>query len=550
MGHEAYWTSVNAAGARPQAGGAQDPEHFEGFSYLLGPPPQQARSMLGADPAEARRIAGALAEAVVAAPAAPAWPATLRDGVAADDNPFIPAGYTYLLQFVAHDLVLTTVPFWAAADAGVASSNGRGRALALDTLYGGGPAACPVAFTPRGLEDIDRALLRVGRVDPGDQPAAAGVCPFRDLARVYTPSFRQAEPQGLSAVNFDGAYQVLSADARNDAATTLAQLTALFANTHNILVRVLPAAGPEASYAHARTAMLHLYYRIIRDDLLPRLLHPAVRARYAQTPPTLWKSEGVPLEFSHGAMRAGHAMVRFQYDLNDTAGRAQPIVGVVTANRGTGDARMPLTPDWTVQWSKFFELDGKLNYSRRISAGKSALDSSLFVNHGDAADGTTLRDLLSAALARCWRLDALIEEIAKRRPDLIPADWPFAQPQARRAAIASRLRSLLGDSAAKTETIDRLTDDLPLPFFVLLEAELDPAVQGRSLGVLGSIIVAEVLHRRLNEGTQRIQADLDPAQAALGNLWDEVSGVATMPALVQFVARHADFASCGGIPFI
>ena len=259
MGHEAYWTGVNAASVRSRARGVQDPAHFDGFSYLLGTPPPQARSALGDDPDVARRIAGALAKALVDAPDGPVWPAALRDGIALDDNPFIPAGYTYLFQFVAHDLLLTTVPFWAAADAGVASSNGRVRGLRLDTLYGGGPSACPVAFAPKGLEDIDRGLLRVGRVDPGDQPAEAGVCPFRDLARVHTPSFRHAGPQGLAAVNFDGAYQVLAADARNDASTTLAQLTALFANAHNILARALPAAGPEASVrarAHGDAAAL------------------------------------------------------------------------------------------------------------------------------------------------------------------------------------------------------------------------------------------------------------------------------------------------------
>ena len=550
MGHETYWTKVNAAAAAPHARTVQDPLHFEGFSYLLGTPPPAERSTLGQDPEAARRIAGVLAEALVHAADGPVWPATLRDGVAPDDNPFIPAGYTYLFQFVAHDLVMTTVPFWAAADAGVSSSNGRGRGLQLDALYGGGPAACPVAFAPRGLEDIDRALLRVGRVDPGNQPAAAGVCPFRDLARVHTPSFRDVGPQGVAAVNFDGAYQVLAADARNDASTTLAQLTALLANTHNILARALPAAGPEASYAHARTAMLQLYHRVIRNDLLPRLLHPAVRSRYERSPPTLWTSEGMPLEFSHGAARVGHAMVRTQYDMNDTVGRAQPIVGIVTANRGAGDARLPLTPDWTVQWSRFFELGGTPNYSRRIAARRSALDSSVFENHDAAADGTTLRDMLSAALARCWRLDALIAQIRQRRPDLLPADWPFALPAARQAAIAAWLRGRLGNTPAAVEAIERLSDDTPLPLFVLLEAELDPAIAGRCLGVLGSIVVAEVIYRRLAEGERRILADLPAAEAALGSLWDEVAALASMPALVRFVAGRVDFARCGGIAFI
>ena len=549
MGHEAHSTRANAAEARPARFAVQDPGSFEGYAYLLGTPPDHARSTLGADPEQARRLVGVLAAALVHGPDDPIWTTGLSEGRAPDDNPSIPAGYTYLFQFVAHDLVMTTVPFWAAADAGVSSRNARSRGLQLDTLYGGGPSACPVAYVPAGLEDIDRSQLRVGRVDPGDQ-SKAGDCPFRDLARVHTPAFRRTEGGQDAAVNFDGAYQVLAADARNDASTTLAQLTALFANAHNILVRAASAAEPEAKYAHARAAMLHVYYRIIRNDLLPRLLHRTVHLRYQQSAPTLWTSDGVPLEFSHGALRAGHAMVRTVYDLNDTVGRGKPIFGVVTADRRAGDARLPLTEQWTVRWSMFFDLGATPNFSRRIAARKSALDSALFENFAAAADGTTFRDLLSAALARCWRVDALIEEIRRRRPDLIPESWEFALPEQRRATIADWLRRRLAGAPGSDEAIERLSEDPPLPLFMTLEAELDPDVQGRSLGALGSIIVAEVLYRRLAEEEARVTADCRAAASDLAPVWDEVTAIGTMPELIRFVARHMDFARCGGIPFI
>jgi hypothetical protein len=531
--------------------GMLDPSSFEGFGYLLGKPEPAQRSRLGQDLATARRVVGVLAAAMTRAADRPQWKASLAPGVALDDNPGIPSGYTYLLQFVAHDLVQTDIPFWAAADAGVASRNVRGRGLQLDTLHGGGPSACPVAFSPAGEEAIDRSLLRVGRVDPGNQKRAEGRCPYRDLARVHTPAFRHIAANGEDAVvNFDGAFQVLAADARNDASTILAQLTALFANLHNIIARAQPAAGPGVVYLHTRSAMLQIYYSVIRHDLLSRVLHPAIRKHYEGAHEALWAGTGMPLEFTHGAMRAGHAMVQPLYDLNDTVGRGKTIAGVLTANRGAGDSRRPVTPEWIVQWSRFFALDSVPHFSRRIGARKSSLDSSLFVNLDAPADGTTYRDLLSAALARCWHVDALIEEIQRRAPGLIPSDWPFATRERRRERVGAWLRGIIGDRPDAADAIARLTDDPPLPLFVLLEAELDPQVQGASLGVLGSIIAAEVFYRRLHEGQKRVAAVLPRSEEVLGAMWPHLTAIKTMPDLVRFVAAQPDFAHCHGIPLI
>src|SRR6476646_9346528 len=76
--------------------GPIDPREFKGFSYLLGEPSDAVRTTIGADPANARTILQALY--------------SLLPIAANVDNTRIPSGYTYLLQFIAHDLVDTTVP--------------------------------------------------------------------------------------------------------------------------------------------------------------------------------------------------------------------------------------------------------------------------------------------------------------------------------------------------------------------------------------------------------------------------------------------------------
>ena len=139
----------------PQGTTPIDPRHFPGYAYLLGEPNDATRTTIGADPAKAREILTALY--------------SLLPIAANNDNPRIPSGYTYLLQLVAHDLVDTTVPFWAAAEAGVPSRNMRNEPLALDTLYGGGPTICPMAFEPAGIIPDSRTHLRLGKVLDADR---------------------------------------------------------------------------------------------------------------------------------------------------------------------------------------------------------------------------------------------------------------------------------------------------------------------------------------------------------------------------------------------
>lgn len=568
-----------SARAGATGSGTLEPALLEGFCHLLGAPKPGQASGLPADLASARPLLAALAAALplASSPDAaatgphPLWRAPLpakhgrKPNI--DDNPTIPAGYTYLLQFVAHDLVQSTVPFWAAAESGTGSRNMRRGGLQLDTLYGGGPATCPVAYQTAGHVADDRYLLRLGRMQPNpSMPAAQGQCPFRDLARVNVIAGLPAGSDPRDSVNLPYANQTLTADPRNDDGIILAQLTVLFSIAHNVIARAVASDEPEAKFAHARAALRHIYYRVIADDLLPRLLHPEVRKQIAQRPADdpawLWHGGDIPLEFSHGAFRVGHAMVRSRYALKAGGGDKLDIVSIVTGNRASADSRKPLPASWVVQWSRFFDdLGNEPNYSRRIGPTQSRLDhEGLFVNRNATnADGMTLRDMLGASLARNWSVDALIGTLHAKRPDLFPAGWPLLDPAARHAAIAGWLNGVLArpntpvaSKAALSGQVPRLAADLPLPLFILLEAALDPAVEGRHLGVLGSIIVGEVIGRCLARERERLAPLAANAAAALaaGGLWAEIAAIGNMPDFVRFVASHGGMQDCRDAPFI
>jgi hypothetical protein len=567
MAHGVNSFAGNAAtGPRSAGPPAIDPEMFPGFTYLFGSPAPGQRSQLGENIAAARQVFGAL---IALLP---------RSSTAVDSA--IPAGYTYLLQFLAHDMVQTTVPFWEAADAGIASRNVRALGLRLDTLYGADPTACPLAFTPDGLLPDDRTRLRLGRVQPGVATTnPEGSCPFRDLARI---NLHQAIKPTYDVVNFDNAFQVCIADPRNDASVILTQLTVLFSIAHNAIVdrfvKDAPNLSPAAQFNHARVALLRMYYAIITEDLLPRVLHESVwnkiRARGECDPKWLWNGSRIPLEFSHGAYRFGHAMVRDRYVFSTR--RPTPFFVEETVVRGNrakfnNGFRDPLPRDWVLEWARFFSFVGDRdfpsgttpNFARKIAPRESSLDlGHLFAGRDMAApDGVTLRDALSGAVARTWTIDALVNEIRRRNGNLIPAAWPFGDPDpAKDSAVRSRriadwLTGLTGGGGNSVQraivaaSANDLCRDLPLSLFVLLEAELSP--DGR-LGALGSIIVGEVIGKLLAVGMAELSPSIDAAKAAIGtDFWEkEIVPVTDMPALIKFAARNGGLIGCQDMPFI
>src|SRR5436190_1532261 len=76
----------------------------------------------------------------------------------------IPSGYTYLLQFIAHDMVDSTQSVNVSGhQLEFAFANARARALSLDTIYGAGPDEAPHAYEPTDNDGKrPRTRLRIG----------------------------------------------------------------------------------------------------------------------------------------------------------------------------------------------------------------------------------------------------------------------------------------------------------------------------------------------------------------------------------------------------
>ena len=108
-------------------------------------------------------------------------------GVNADSDPGVPAGYTYLGQFVDHDLTADKTAAHLGENVTVAELiQGRSPALDLDSLYGRGPDREPAFYEPDGVRLRLGSTAGVGfpQNDPvANLNTADGLAHFRNIGR-------------------------------------------------------------------------------------------------------------------------------------------------------------------------------------------------------------------------------------------------------------------------------------------------------------------------------------------------------------------------------
>src|SRR6202051_4325900 len=122
-----------------------------GFRHFLGSPHASQRfTAYGIDPlaapAHLPKVRGLMNRLSRRMDAELPWPVHGDASVEHWENPNIPSGYTYLLQFVAHDLVHSAMPLSVAGGVGAGTANARRTALKLETLFGSGPVGSPFVY--------------------------------------------------------------------------------------------------------------------------------------------------------------------------------------------------------------------------------------------------------------------------------------------------------------------------------------------------------------------------------------------------------------------
>ena len=287
-------------------------------------------------------------------PAGPApLPEALRKKVApamvgpAGAGSTIPAGYTYLGQFIDHDLTMDKTLVMLGDQVSPADLlQGRSPTLDLDSLYGAGPTD-PVSAE---FYADDRHLVIGKTVRTPPDRARVGF----DLARVGT---KEKGPQRRRA---------LIPDHRNDENLAVAQTHLAMIRFHNRVVDTLDADVPPAARFDRARRLVTLHYQwMIRTDYLRRICDRAVvddvftaGRKVFEVGAGPFTMPTMPVEFSVAAFRFGHSMIRSTYDWNARfPGRAGSL-GFLFDFSGTsgflaeGDRALP--SNWIADWRRMY----------------------------------------------------------------------------------------------------------------------------------------------------------------------------------------------------
>lgn len=270
-----------------------------------------------------------------------------KDGPDAEENLFVPSGYTYLGQFVDHDLTFDTTSSLSPDDP-TNPTNLRTPTLDLDCVYGAGPADQPYMY------EADGATLRIGKTF--DDPTKD------DVIRVprVTGAGGSVIAEGRAIIG----------DKRNDENSIVAQIQLAFIKFHNKVVSTLRAGGKVAAgdlFARARDEVSWTYQRMLVEDYLRRIVEAQVYDGFSGD----WAEGGdnayilytpalrtnIPLEFAGAAYRFGHSMVRVGYRLNTAT--ALPVFVPSGENDNSLTGFQPLPGSHVIDdWGRFFPAPG------------------------------------------------------------------------------------------------------------------------------------------------------------------------------------------------
>jgi hypothetical protein len=435
----------------------------------------------------------------------------------------IPAGYTYLGQFIDHDLTFDPVSTLDRQNDPDALTDFRTPRFDLDSVYGRGPADQPYLY---------------------DQVREVGATRETGLFFLLGLSVSQNVIVAGPDVPRNAQGRALIGDPRNDENLIVSQLHAVMLRFHNRMLDKVaaetPLTGSDLLKETQRRVRWH-YQWVVINDFLPRIVgQEMVDEVFPVKEVTVHGPDGgrhkvkvrvpdldfykpkhsafMPVEFSVAAYRFGHSMIRPIYRFNSVQKRV-PIFSddFSPDTRENLNGFRPLPPEFGFEWQFYFELGGNppdmpvqkaYRIDQQLVNPLGHLPPPVAVDPGVLAQRNLLRGLRlglpsGQSVARAMHLHPI--------PDADLRVGPHGEPQAP-----------LSDFGADFK------NNAPLWYYVLREAELFH--EGNQLGPVGGRIVAETFVGILSEDKLSYQS-VDPAWTpALAN----PQGTFGMPDLIRF----------------
>ncbi len=418
-------------------------------------------------------------------------------------NSTVPAVFTYLGQFIDHDLTANTDRANVIGNVSDADlhpedpavvvaelRNLRLPQLNLDSVYGDGPTFAGEPKT-QACEQYNGIELKVGTVqlvpNPGTPEIRGDRIPLEaDLARDLP---RDADGRAVIG------------DGRNDENLIIAQLHTAFLRFHNATVRWVRRYEANAYtserdvFERAQQLVRWHYQWIVVNDFLAKVALPGVVDQVVTEGNTLYaKRNGeayMPLEFSVAAYRFGHSMVRGVYDFNRNFGRPGRVIpvapfGLIFAFTGNGrfGARgdQPKNTDvlpfnWVIEWERFVEEHPRFpdHFARKIDTNLAPPLFSLANEVRGLPTGTPPEVLIKEILERL-----AVRNLLRGYQLNIPTGQAIASVLQLSPLTAEELQENNSPEVNQVLADGGFLERTPLWYYILKEAEVRAG--GNSLG--------------------------------------------------------------------
>jgi hypothetical protein len=410
-----------------------------------------------------------------------------------NENPskFLTSGFTFVGQFVDHDITFDHTPIDQQQSDPDATTNFRTPRYDLDALYGRGPTSDPDLY-----DSSDRDKFKIEK---------------RTATHIRTDKLKV---DGVNEVVYDvkrSAGKAIIADPRNDQTIIISQMHVAMQMFHNKLVDYMRALRvPRASVFESARRLARWHYQwMVTHEFLPAIAGqatadsvykevstgaPIINIKYYK-PTNSTARPFIPVEFTVAAYRFGHSITRPRYTVRDylyvdAAGKvlsrgvsSVPLFeATATDNNLNGSREVPAR--LKLQWSKFFNFPGVTELTARpVRQFDASLSDALFRMPATALPDTVsnenllaVRNLLRGSIvglpsgqqvARMMGETPLSnDELSKNHR--IEIDWPIVGNQVKAKTRYIEDNPKLAEALAKPE----FGGEAPLWFYILKEAEI------------------------------------------------------------------------------
>ena len=444
-----------------------------------------------------------------------------NDSLGENPNPALTSGFTFVGQFVDHDITFDTTPLSEQLSDPDATTNFRTARYDLDAIYGRGPTLDPQFYNPA---DRDKFLIvktpytEIKRFGTTITDTLSTTEYTYDVPRVG-PNDPAGRPEGKAII----------ADPRNDQTLIVLQIHVAMQMFHNRLVDYMRALRvPRASVFESARRLARWHYQwMVTHEFLPAIVGttmansvykesstgaPTINIKYYK-PTNKEQRPFIPVEWSVAAYRFGHSITRPRYTVRDyfTSSGATVAVSSVplfeaTPTENNLNGSRPLPPRLKIQWSKFFNKAGDPRTARPVRQFDATMATPLFTLPTTALpDSNPLSLLSSRNLLRGKKMGLPSGQQVARLMGVTPLTneqlWSNHRIEVKipipTSGPGGNVVEILREFDVENQDLKALFADpgwngeAPLWFYILKEAEI--VGKGRELGPVGGRIVAEVL---------------------------------------------------------